>query len=142
MSSHKCGKATSNFESFLAEDLSKHATEFQSFSYLSEVFAYPQSWSGISSHVQAWCQLELIKTNMGPESVTTKRLIIDHMVANNLKQHKIEITKPMLKDLGSLVLHKRFTETLTEREKQALHISDDIKKLKLQVKQKDSQNDE
>ena len=91
--------------------MSKHAAEFQSFSHLPEVVAYPQSWSGVSSHGQAWFQLELIETNMGPETVITKRLIIDHMVANNLKQHKIEITKPMLKDLGSLVLHKRFTET-------------------------------
>lgn len=71
-----------------------------------EVVADPKS-----CHGQAWFQLELIKTNMGPETVITKRLIIDHMAANNLKQHKIEITKPMLKDLVSLVLHKRFTET-------------------------------
>ena len=32
MSPQKCDKATSDFKSFLAEDLSKHAADFQSFS--------------------------------------------------------------------------------------------------------------
>ena len=39
----------------------------------------------------------ILKTNVGPRTVITKRLIIDHMIANNLRPHTIEISKPMLK---------------------------------------------
>ena len=78
---------------------------------------------------------------MDPETVTAKRFIIDHMIANNLKLHKIEITKLMLKAFwGVHSLYKiRLEEQknyifLIEREKQALQISDDIEKLKTSSK--------
>ena len=75
---------------------------------------------------------------MGSETVLAKWLIIDHMVANNLKWHTIEIAEPMLKVFrnaySSYKIHleeEKRNVFLSEREKQALHISDDIKKLKL-----------
>ena len=78
---------------------------------------------------------------MDPETVTAKRFIIDHMIANNLKLHKIEITKFMLKAFwGVHSLYKiRLEEQknyifLIEREKQALQISDDIEKFKTSSK--------
>ena len=95
-------------------------------------------------HGQASVERGFSLNNMGPETVIAKGLIIDQMVANNLKPYTIEITKSMLKAFRSARPSYRIhleedkkKAFLTEREKLALHISDNIKKLKLQVKQKD-----
>ena len=37
-----------------------------------------------------------MKTNMSPESLTAKRIIKDCMLANKLKPHTTEITKPIV----------------------------------------------
>ena len=65
------------------------------------------------------------------------------MVVNNLKPHTIGRTKPMLKTFRSahypykIYLEEKKKKTyLKDHKKQTLHISDDIDKLKLQVKQK------
>ena len=107
ISPRKCDKGTSDFKSFLAEDLSKYATEFQSalaerdrldniyFSTI-QITKYQEllfvlKLLLILSHGQASVERgfslkkKILKANMGPETVLAKRLIIDHMVANNLK---------------------------------------------------------
>ena len=64
---------------------------------------------------------------MSTETVISKRVIKDHMLANGLKPHAIEILKSMIKAFRNAVLG--------EREKQAAHISNDIEKMKQQVNQ-------
>ena len=66
------------------------------------------------------------------------------MVENNLKSHKIELTKSQLKTFrsahSSYKIHleqEKKKISLSEHKKQALYISDDINKLKLQIKQKE-----
>ena len=73
---------------------------------------------------------------MGSETVIAKELIISYMVGDSLKPNTFEITKPMLKAFRSAHLYNN-TRKLYEREKQALHMPDDIKKLKIQVKHKE-----
>ena len=65
-------------------------------------------------------------------------------LANNLKPHTIEITKPMLKASrsahSSYKIHLEEEKKkiyLSERENQALHIPNDIEKLKLLIKQRE-----
>ena len=43
----------------------------------------------------------IIKANMKPETLKAKRLMIDRMVAKNVKLHTIKIIKLMLKALKS-----------------------------------------
>ena len=43
----------------------------------------------------------IMKTNMSPESLTAKRIIKDHMIANKVKPHTIEITKPIVQAFRS-----------------------------------------
>ena len=39
----------------------------------------------------------IIQTNMYAKTIISKRLIKDHMLANGLQPHTIEITKPLVK---------------------------------------------
>lgn len=80
---------------------------------------------------------------MDPETVIAKQLIIDHMVPCNLKPHTIEITNPMLKVFKSVYSSYKIHFEDEENQfgwtrEQAIYISDDIKKLKLQVNQKEN----
>ena len=84
----------------------------------------------------------ILKTNMSVETVFSKRLIKDHMLANGLKPHTIEISKPIIKAFWNAhAVYKakleedRKNAVLSEREKQAAHISNDIEKMKQQVNQ-------
>ena len=51
----------------------------------------------------------IMKTNMSPKSLTAKRIIKDHMLANKLNPHTIEITKPIVQADRNLksILRKR-----------------------------------
>ena len=123
MSPHKFHKATSNFKSCLAEDLSRYPAEFQSFLAEKDCIGnFYFSTIHISKYQQIWFILKLllspihgqvlvgsvfslnsniIKANMKPETLIAKRLMIDHMVAKNVKPRTIDIIKLMLKALKS-----------------------------------------
>ena len=82
------------------------------------------------------------KTNMSPKTVISKRLTKDHMLANGLKPHTIEISKPMIKGFRNAhavnkakLEEERKNAVLSEREKQAAHVSNDIMRMKHQVHQ-------
>lgn len=126
----KCDEAISDFKSFLAEDLSKYATEVLGFSaekdrldnfYFSaiQISKYQQLLFAVKlmltlSHVQMLVERgfsfddNILKTNTGPEIVIAKRLIIEHMVGDNLKSRTIEITKPMFKAFRSVYCSYKF----------------------------------
>ena len=123
MSLQKCDKAISDFRFFLAEGLSKYTAEFQScpterdrldnFYFNTTQISKYQELSFVLklllalSHGQATVECgfslknTILKTNMGPETVIAKRLIIGHIIANNLNSHTIEIIKPILKGFRS-----------------------------------------
>ena len=86
----------------------------------------------------------IMKTNMSPESLTAKRILQDHMLANMLKPYTIEITRPVVQAFRS---HRQKYEVHLEEEKKkkqtceaevrAMHIAADIEKLiELQNKNK------
>ena len=65
-----------------------------------------------------------IQTNMYAKTIISKRLIKDHMLANGLQPHTIEITKPLVKAYKSVyAAYKAHLEeekkkvVLTERDK-------------------------
>ena len=101
------------------------------------------------SHGQASVEREfslianIMKTNMSPESFTAKRIIKDHMIANKLKPHTIEITKPI--DQAFRSGRQKYEVHLQEEKKKkqkseaelgAMHIAADIEKLRVTQKQK------
>ena len=99
------------------------------------------------SHGQASveCEFSLIanimKTNMSPESFTAKRK--DHMIANKLKPHTIEITKPIVQAFRSgtqkyevHLQEEKKKKQKSEAELGAMHIPADIEKLRVTQKQK------
>ena len=57
-----------------------------------------------------------METNISPESLTAKRIIKDHMLANKLKPHTIEITKPIFQAFRS------------GRQKYEVHLEEEKKK--------------
>ena len=74
---------------------------------------------------------------MNAEAVISKRLIKDLLLANGLKPHTIEISKPMIKVFWNAhavykakIEEERKNAVLSESEKQAAHISNDIEKMK------------
>ena len=76
----------------------------------------------------------ILKTNVGSETVIAKRLIIEHVVVNKLKSHTIEMTKFMLKAFRSAhssyktpLEEEKKKISLSEHDEQAIHISDYIK---------------
>ena len=82
----------------------------------------------------------ILKTSMSSETVISKRLIKDHMLANGLKPHAIDISKPTIKLFRNAhavykakLEEERKNAVLSEREKRAAHISNDIEKMKQQV---------
>ena len=100
------------------------------------------------SHVQASVERgfsnnkSILKTNMSSKILILKRLIKDQMLANRLKPHIIKILKPMIKVFWNAnavykakLEEERKNAVLSERKKQAAHISDDTEKMKQQVNQ-------
>ena len=78
-----------------------------------------------------------METNISPESLTAKRIIKDHMLANKLKPHTIEITKPIFQAFRSgrqkYEVHleeEKKKKQKSEAEVRAMHIAADIEKLK------------
>ena len=57
-----------------------------------------------------------IVKKMSPESLTAKRIIKGHMLANKLKPHTIEITKPIVRAFRS------------DRQKYEVHLEEEKKK--------------
>ena len=78
-----------------------------------------------------------MKTNMSTESLTAKRIIKDHMLANKLKPHTIALTKPFVQAFRSgrqkCEVH---LEQKSEAEVRAMYIAADIEKLRVTQKQK------
>ena len=79
---------------------------------------------------------------MYAKTIISKRLIKDHMLANGLQPHTIEITKPLVKACKSAyTAYKAHLEeekekvVLTEHDKYAEHINSDIDKIKTQINQ-------
>ena len=58
----------------------------------------------------------IMKTNMSRESLTAKRIIKDHMLANKLKPHTIEIIKSIVQAFRS------------DRQKYEVHLEEEKKK--------------
>ena len=80
----------------------------------------------------------LLKVNMNPETVISKR-VIKYMQAHNLKPYSIDISPAMVKSFKSahskyrLYLEEEKKENSNESENKALYLSNDIHKLKVQV---------
>ena len=85
----------------------------------------------------------ILKTNMSPETVVSKRMIKDHMLSFNLKPYTIEITNPLIVVFKSsrrrYVIHLEEEKkkkqyfflsglSFAEAEKKAMHIAADIDK--------------
>ena len=60
----------------------------------------------------------ILKTNISAETVISKRLIKDHMLANRLKPHTIEILKLMIKAFRNT--HAVYKAKLEEERKNAV----------------------
>jgi len=163
MAPQRCDRATTEFKAFIIEDLPQYQAEFRSFSpendKLDEFYFRKlrlSKYNEVSfvvkllltiSHGQAAVERgfsnnnDILKTNMSPETVIAKRLIKDHMLAHELKPHTIEVTKAMVKAYRNA--HAKYKLSLEEekkkvalcnKEKQALHLSNDIDQLAQRVK--------
>ena len=82
-----------------------------------------------------------LKTNISPEGVIAKRLVKDHLIANNLKPHSIQITNPMIRAFKgarqSYVIYlddENKKKIQTKDEEKAKHITSDIENLKQKLK--------
>ena len=85
----------------------------------------------------------IMKTTMSPESLTAKRIINDHMLANKLKPCTIETTKPIFQAFrsgrqkyGVHLEEEKKKNQKSETEVRAVHIATDIEKLGVTQKQK------
>ena len=84
-----------------------------------------------------------MKTNMSTESLTAKRIIKYHMLANKLKPHTIALTKSFVQAFRSgrrkCEVHleeKKNKKQKSEAEVRAMYIAADIEKLRVTQKQK------
>ena len=91
------------------------------------------------SHVQAAVERgfninnSVLKTNISREGVKVKRLVKDHLLANNLKPHTIQITNPIVRALK--VARQNYATYLNAKdEEKAKHITSDIENLKQKLK--------
>ena len=118
-SPQSCDKTSSEFKSFVDNDFPKLCLEFEKFSLekdqLDNFFFNTVAMSKYSNvsfvikllltlnHGQASVERvfsnnkSILKTNMSTETIISKRLIKNHMLANGLKTQTIEISKPMIK---------------------------------------------
>ena len=161
-SPESCDKTPSEFMSFVDDDLPKlrlkncllKKTDWINFFF--DTVAMPK-YNNVSFVIKllltlSHCQTSLergfsnnksiLKINMSVETVFSKRLIKDHILANGLKPRTIEISKPIIKAFRNAravykakLEEERKNAVLSEREKQAAHISNDIEKMKQQVNQ-------
>ena len=82
-----------------------------------------------------------VKTNMTPATIISRRTIKDHLIANGLKPHTVEITSSIIKAFRSA--RQKYMDELEEAKKQkektdaelkAVSITTDIEKLRQKVK--------
>ena len=78
----------------------------------------------------------LFQVNMSPNTVTSKRFIKDHMLANNLKSYAITSVSSIMKPFRSARMRyeeylklKKGKKSVSEKETQVLQISSDIENL-------------
>lgn len=83
----------------------------------------------------------LLKVNMSPESIISKRIIKDHMISNGLKPYTINVNGPMLKAFRSArVKYQEFMKSqkekksITEKEIISNHLTSDIESLSSKCK--------
>ena len=99
------------------------------------------------SHVQAAVERgfninnSALKTNISREGVKAKRLVKDHLLANNLKPHTIQITNPIVRALKlarqnyATYLNDEMKKKIQAKdEEKAKHITSDIENLKQKLK--------
>ena len=65
-----------------------------------------------------------LKTNISSEVVTTKRLVKDLLLANNLKPHTIQITNPMVRAFAGA---RQSYATYLDENKKKIQIKDEEK---------------
>ena len=157
---NRCDKAMAELKVFEANEVKRMQSKFSGFSlkecriddfYFKDVgVAKYKELSFIlkllltMSHGQAAAERgfshnnAILKTNLSPETVVSKRMIKDHMLSFNLKPHTIEITNPLTVAFKSsrrrYEIHLEEEKTkkqVTEAEKNALRIATDIGKLKV-----------
>ena len=82
-----------------------------------------------------------LKTNLSPEGVIAKRLVKDHLLANNLKRHTIQITNPMVRAFKgarqSYVTYfddENKKKIQTKDKEKTQHITSDVENLKQKLK--------
>ena len=84
-----------------------------------------------------------VKTNMTPVSIISRRIIKDHLIANQLKPHTVHITASLIKSFRSA--HQAYMIELDNtkkgerknrrgEEQKAMHITADIEKLNQKIK--------
>ena len=83
----------------------------------------------------------LVKANMSPETIISKRIIKDHMLANDLTQYTIKIDAPMIKAFRSArvkyqeyLKSQKEKQSNNEKETRANHITADIESLSSKCK--------
>ena len=80
-----------------------------------------------------WTSSRGEKTNISPKGVTAKRLVKDHLLANNLKPHIIQIINPMVRafkgarqSYATYLDDENKKKTQTKDEEKTKHITSDI----------------
>ena len=99
------------------------------------------------SHVQAAVERGFsinntsVKTNMTPVSIISRRIIKDHLIANQLKPHTVHITASLIKSFRSArqaymieLDNAKKEKEKTEEEQKTMHITADIEKLNQKIK--------
>ena len=162
LSRQRCDEATLQFNQFYSEIMNKYQKDFEEFSQescrLDEFYFHKigvAKYQDVAfvirllltlSHGQAAVERgfshnnALLKVNMNPETVISKRVIKDHMLAHNLKPYSIDISPAMVKSFKAA--HSKYQLYLEEEKKKkisnelenkAMYLSNDIQKLKVQV---------
>ena len=117
---------------------------FKKYEEIAEVFKIVQTLSlGQASMERGFSHNNtVVQTNMSAESVISQRLIKDHMLFHKLKPYTIGIADPMLIAFKcshvEYQLHiesEKKKKDNSETDRQLLHLSNDIDKLKTKVKQ-------
>ena len=82
-----------------------------------------------------------VKTNMTLVSIISRRIIKDHLIANQLKPHTVHTTASLIKSFGSArqaymieLDNTKKEKEKTEEEQKAMHITADIEKLNQKIK--------
>ena len=79
-------------------------------------------------------------TNMKPETIISKRIIRDHMLAHSVKPHTIEMSSALVKSVKAA--YSRYVQTMEGEKKkkqydakeiQKLHITEDLNKVKQEI---------